>query len=162
MKKQKALFLFLALILPICIFIFLKLFGKNEFAVQPLYSDTYPDSGDCKISVKLPYSIPDSVSRQLPLNNDSLVLIVFGEMNVDAANQIKRIETEFGTDPMALFFVASSEKSESWRKCVFFLKAPLDLILVDRNGVIRGEYQSDDREDVDRLLTEVTIILKKY
>jgi hypothetical protein len=162
MKKQKALFLFLALILPICIFIFLKLFGKNEFAVQPLYSDTYPDSGDCKISVTLPYSIPDSVSRQLPLSKDSLVLIVFGEMNVDATNQLKRIETEFGDDPMALFFVSSPEKSVYWRKCVFFLKDPFDLVLVDRNGVIRGEYQSDDREDVDRLLTEVTIILKKY
>lgn len=162
MKKQKAIFLFLALIFPICIFIFLKLFGKNEFAVEPLYFDTYPDASDCNISVDLPYSIPDSVRRQLPLNADSLVLIAFGEMNIESTNQLKRVRDEFKDDPLALFYVTLSTKNTFWKKCIFFLKEPLDLVLVDSRGVIRGQYQSSDREEVDRLLTEVTIILKKY
>ncbi|MBA4056955.1 MAG: hypothetical protein C0490_19730, partial [Marivirga sp.] len=142
MKKQKVVFLFLALILPICIFIFLKLFGRNEFAVPPLYSDTYPDQGDCKDSIKLPYSIPDSIHSQLPLIQDSLVLIAFGEMSIGSNNQIKRIETEFGSDPLALFYATSSERYLFWKKCIFFLKDPLDLVLVDRSGVIRGQYES--------------------
>ena len=48
------------------------------------------------------------------------------------------------------------------KKCVFFLKDRYDLVLVDRAGLIRGEYISDDREEVDRLLMELAILFKKY
>lgn len=162
MKQQKAIFLFLALILPICIFLFLKLFGKNEFAVKPLYEDTYPDKGECVNAVTLPYAIPDSVLSQLPFEGDSLVLLVFGEKDAESGNQLKRIKETLSAEPLKVVQLVSSGKHRSWKNCIFFLKDPYNLVLVDRQGVIRGQYVAGDREEVDRLLTEVAIILKKY
>jgi hypothetical protein len=163
MKQKKTIFLFLALILPICIFLFLKFFGRNEFAVQPLYVDVYPEIQEgCIAITMLPYDIPDSIRMQLPLTKDSLVIVFFGEMNYDAANQVKRIREQFINDPVELLSLRPSGKVLFWKNCIFFLKEPFNLVLVDRRGAIRGQYASADREDVDRLLTEVTIILKKY
>lgn len=163
MKQKKTIFLFLALILPICIFLFLKFFGKNEFAVQPLYVDAYPEVQEgCMAITMLPYYIPDSIRSQLPFKKDSLVIVSFGEMNIESANQMKRIREEFIHDPVELLSLPSSDELRLWRNCIFFLKEPFDLVLVDRSGAIRGQYVSGDREEVDRLLMELTIILKKY
>jgi len=49
-----------------------------------------------------------------------------------------------------------------WKNCVLFLKGPADMVVVDRRGRLRGQYILADREEVDRLLTEVSIILKRY
>lgn len=163
MKQKKSVFLFLALILPICIFLFLKFFGKNEFAVQPLYVDVYPEVVEgCEAVSSLPYYIPDSIRIQLPLKKDSLVLVLFGEMNSESVNQMKRVKEEFIDDPIELLSVPTSDQARFWMNCIYFLKKPYDLVLVDRRGAIRGQYVSGDREQVDRLLTELTIILKKY
>ena len=56
----------------------------------------------------------------------------------------------------------ASDSTMHLKKCVFFLKDRYDLVLVDRAGLIRGEYISDDREEVDRLLMELAILFKKY
>jgi len=163
MKQRKSIFLFLALILPICIFLFLKFFGKNEFAVQPLYVDVYPEVQEgCAAANMLPYYIPDSIRVQLPLKKDSLVIVLFGTLNNESWNQMQRVKEEITHDPVKLLPVPSSDRALFWMTCIFFLKQPYDLVLVDRRGAIRGQYVSGDREQVDRLLTELTIILKKY
>jgi hypothetical protein len=59
-------------------------------------------------------------------------------------------------------FPVLGEKVMQRKKCVFLLKEPFDLVMVDRAGVIRGQYTSNDREEVDRLIMEITIILKRY
>jgi hypothetical protein len=46
--------------------------------------------------------------------------------------------------------------------CIFLLKAPYDVVMIDRKGLIRGQFVSDNREEIDRLMTEIDIILKKY
>jgi hypothetical protein len=48
-----------------------------------------------------------------------------------------------------------------WSRCYLFNTEQKPLLLVDQQGKIRGHY-FNTREDVDRLLTEATIILKKY
>jgi hypothetical protein len=163
MLIKKIIFLFLALVLPIGIFLFLKYFGKNEFAVQPLYSTEYPviEAG-CPAVKSIPYSIPDSVMIQLPFENADLLLLQFGSTGNESANQTTRIQKEFTNDPVKLFIPPDTQQTTVWRRCVFFLKEPFDLALVDRHGVIRGQYTSNDREDVDRLVTELSILLKKY
>jgi len=162
MVIKKAVFLFLALVFPICIFLFLKFFGKNEFNVQPLYTTEYPAiEAGCR-AVKIPYSVPDSVMIQLPFENADLLLLKFGSPGSESANQIRRIQEEFTNDPVKVFVGTDTQQTISWRRCVFFLKEPFDLVLVDRQGVIRGQYTSDDREEVDRLVTELSILLKKY
>ena len=79
MKSTKALFLFLALILPVCIFLFLKFFGRNDFEFNPLFSDAPPPGDANCLPVTTPYLVPDSVTSQLSIGNDSLVVIAFND-----------------------------------------------------------------------------------
>jgi len=159
MKFKKGILLFLALLFPVCIFVFLKFFGKNEFDVPPLYADVYPEGASaCNVTVTLPYHIPEEERANL-LSGDSLTLIHFGELTTIAEQQLKRVTNEHGKEIKLHFFPSSASRV---KKCVFFLKDEYDLVLVDHEGVIRGEYVLDDREEVDRLLTELSILLKKY
>lgn len=162
MQGKKILFLFLALLLPIFVFLFLKIFGKNEFAVPPLYQDTAPEKlADCP-PVKLPYKLPNNILQQSVHTGDSLGLIYFKEGTVarESHNQMARVESTFKQDPIS-FITPDSALLQS-KACVFFMKSPFDLVLIDYHGLIRGQYISNDREDVDRLITEIDIILKKY
>jgi hypothetical protein len=163
MKSTKALFLFLALILPVCIFLFLKFFGKNEFDVKPLFLESPPPADVNCPTVTVPYVVHDSVWSQVMVENDSLVVIAFnGEADRNSANQVNRIMEEVSGLPLSFLTLSGSERHLFWKSCVFFLKGPQDMVVVDRRGRIRGQYISTDREDADRLLTEVTIILKRY
>ena len=163
MNKHKAVFLFLALILPICIFLFLKIFGKNEFAVKPLFVDTLPQvHGDCPLPGKLPYHIPDSILAQLPFGADSLIVLYLGPATNESSNQLNRVEEDFRHFPVGVHAMEADERKLYWKACVFFLSDSLDVVLLDKKGTIRGQYEAKDREAVDRLLTELSIILKQY
>ena len=162
MKQKKIIFLFLALLFPACIFVFLKLFGKNEFAVPALYTDVYPDGVEsCSVEITLPYIIPDSVRSELSLENNSLTLIHVGDISGNSNQQLDRVKNKFGNE-VKLQNLSTSDKSLKLKRCVFFLKDPNDLVLIDPKGVIRGQYISNDREDIDRLLVELAILFKKY
>lgn len=162
MKPKKAVLLFLALLFPACIFVFLKFFGKNEFGVPALYTDVYPEGvSECGVSISLPYRIPDSVQATLQLPKDSLSLIHFGEMTDGSDKQLNRIRSEHGKE-IKFEFLQLSPSVLHMKKCIFFIKDPYDLVLVDGEGVIRGQYNASDRDEVDRLLTELTILLNKY
>lgn len=163
MKGKQFIFLLIALVLPGCVFVFLKIFGKNEFAVEPLYSSVGPEVPAGCSPVTVPYYVPDSIVKQLNFRQDSLVLVMLGDLTADGVTQLKRVEEEYNTDPIHQTVIGSSDpRMPSWKKCIFFMREPFDLVLVDRKGALRGQYSSNDREDVDRLLTEITIILKKY
>jgi len=161
--QKKTIFLFLALVFPILIFVFLKFFGKNEFAVKPLFTEVNSEIPEGCLPISFPYHVSDSVLHQLNLKEDSLVLVLFGEPNEDAKIQINRIMDEISLDGIQMVrYPSLGAKVSQWKKCVFLLKDPFDLVLVDKRGLIRGQYTSSDREEVDRLLMEITIILKKY
>lgn len=163
MQGRKNLYLFIALLLPICVFIFLKIFGKNEFAVAPLFVDVMPETQPGCSTIALPYHTPDSIIHRLDFRNDSLVLVSFGELTKEGVNQLKRVEEQTQTDRIHRLHISSSDnRYTTWKNCIFFLKEPFDLVLVDRKGVIRGHYTSNDLDEADRLITEITIILKKY
>jgi hypothetical protein len=162
MNLKKPIFLFLALLFPACVFVFLKFFGKNEFTVPPLYTDEYPDGmKECGVAITLPYHIPEHVKSSLLFSQDSLVLVHFGELSTDSEKQLERVSKEYGK-AIKLQLMQASDSVKQLKKCVFFLKDRYDLVLVDWTGLIRGEYISDDREDVDRLLMELAILFKKY
>ena len=161
--KLKSVILFLSLILPVLIFLFLRQFGKNEFAVEPLYATTLPDVGeDCSTTVVLPYHVPDTIRTQLGIQKNGLVVLVFGELEKDAQHELARLEGKFTKDEVTVLPIAVSGKEQFWKDCVFFMKKPTDIALVDYAGTIRGQYESREREEIDRLITEATIILKKY
>lgn len=162
-NKKKVLYLFLALLLPVFVFLFLKFFGKNEFAVRPLFQDATPEVQAGCHPIKIPYHISDSVLNRLHFDNDSLVLIWFGKLGQEEEIQVRRIYSEFKDDPVKqVFMTADDSNTDNVRTCVFLLKNPYDVVLIDRKGLIRGQFVSDNREEIDRLMTEMDIILKKY
>jgi hypothetical protein len=164
MPGKKILFLFLALLLPICVFLFLKIFGKNEFAVKPLFQDAIPNGFEKCPEVELPYKIEPETLHQIFATSDSLGLIYFKNENSvrESDNQMARIMKEFGKNEIKLTTVAPGSVLDQEKECTFFVKGPYDLVLLDKKGIIRGQYVSHDRDEIDRLITEVDIILKKY
>lgn len=158
-RSSKGIFLFLALLMPIAVFLFLKYFGKNEFAVEPLFTtgDSIPEETCHRITY--PYQVPDSVMWLYPVGNDSLLLLQLGAGDEESMKQMNRVKEQFSSFPVAIL---ASTPSDYRKRCVFLMKDAYDLLLIDRQNRIRGQYVSSDREEVDRLITEVTIILKKY
>jgi hypothetical protein len=164
MSGKKALFLFLAFMLPVCVFLFLKIFGKNEFAVQPMFQKELPKNISGCGDVHLPYKLGKKIVDEIFSKNDSLVLIYFRRENPvkESLNQMRRIEKLIRDYPMKTAAFEASSSLSNDKRCVFLVKDPYDLVLVDHHGLIRGQYVSYDLDEMDRLLTEVDIILKKY
>lgn len=157
MQGKKALFLFLALALPVSIFIFLKFFGKNEFEVAPLYQDTAPTVvADCGFTYNTGYTLPDTVIAQLiAFKQNELYLIHFSPISSRMKEEIRYGEVTF-VDGGTL------SQEDQFKKCVLVIPANEDIVVVDNQGRIRGYFDSSDREDIDRLFLELEIILKKY
>ncbi|HYG19437.1 MAG TPA: hypothetical protein VD816_10935, partial [Ohtaekwangia sp.] len=87
----------------------------------------------------------------------------FTKPDVAEDDPLTRITDNFAADPVHItYFNTKAPADSTIRSCIFFLKEPFDVVLVDRKGRIRGEYDADDRDEIDRLITEITIILKKY
>ncbi len=185
---KKVSFLFLALLLPIAIFIFLKSFGENEFAVPPLFREVVDGPVECKSFVyKSPYTIHDSVLSHVGwIKNDSIAVLVFDDAVLknqhEKSVQVNRIFTEFPPEKFHIVYLSEKydvEKTKpsgnkliifkavhelffTYRNCVFLLKPSDNVVMVDSKMRIRGQYDLTDLEDADRLIMEMKIILKKY
>ena len=158
MKSKKIIFLFLALLVPSLIFVFLKMFGTNEFDIEVLYEENMPAFTEaCNGSYTLPYHLPDSINREVNVRGDSAVFVHFGNPE---ALFITRVLSRYKDDPVAHRIFNRDEAV--LKKCIFILEEPFDVALVDRKGRIRGQYNSSDREEVDRLITEIAILIRKY
>ncbi len=160
---KKILYLFAALLLPVLVFIFLKFFGKNEFQVEPLFVHEPPQLQSGCLIPQLPYHVPDSVLDQFSFGQDSLLLILFAKQEGDAKRNLDHVGKDFESLASTLVVNDSLDShTDFMKKCIFFLSEPFNLVLVDHSGQIRGQYEAHDREDMDRLITELTIIQKKY
>jgi hypothetical protein len=158
MQGKKALFLFLALLLPVGIFIFLRLFGKNEFEVPAFYQDKSPMVAECNFTYTAPYVVPDSVMARLAAvgKNELYLIHLSGDLSSRIKQEITDKEVTFVDGKLF------ENNVEQFRKCILLVPAQEDLIVVDSLGKIRGYYSSLEREEVDRLLLETKILLKKY
>jgi hypothetical protein len=185
---KKLLFLFLALLLPILIYFFLKSFGRNEFEVPVLFADSVTAPVACNAySYKAPYLITDSVLQKISWNStDSLTIIVFDDQN--KANQherkisMTRIFDQFKTEPLKVIHIYNStphlevnlnnrldrmdveeEEFNRLRNCVFLLSSDSDAVIIDYKKRIRGQYNLTKRDDADRMIMqEMNILFKRY
>lgn len=189
-KSIKVLFLVIAFVFPISIFVFLKLFGKNEFDVPALFTTEAPPAHGCA-PVQLPYVVPDSIQQKLRLPADSLTVIFFETRTGEELNQRDRVKEQTASDPIQVLdadkafghypvtntpnasdsgaskenlhsVAMSGERIDALRRCVFFVRGDTNVVMLDKRGAIRGQYKAGDREEMDRLLTEVAILLRKY
>jgi hypothetical protein len=158
-RPIKFLLLFLALLLPGLIYVFLKSFGKNEFQVPALFQDEVPVVAGCESYPRVaPYHVPASTVARLGLRSNSLSLVAFEPNN--ALPALSRVKNEFGDEGFA--YVEPADSLRLSAACELILQPPANVVLVDGTGLIRGQYDVSDRDEVDRLILEMKILLKKY
>ena len=164
MKGRKILYLVVALIFPALIFLFLKFFGRNEFNVPPLYQQQVDlPASECPFSYQTPYAVPDSVMSQL-LKYDSALLIALsfpiGNGTAEGIPRLwRRVAGTFAATPVSFIQMDSLESLfpniELIRDCIFFVREPASVVLVDAQGRIRGHYDATSLDDMDRLVVEL-------
>jgi len=158
--------LFVALLLPAVIFVFLKMFGKNEFDVEVMFQNERPAAVTGCEEMTLPYSVGKDILKEVLADRNSLALIGFMKDSVTSSKgstELAQLRTELAKDPVSIVAIGSGdERYKDWYACRFLMRAPLDAVLVDKSGGIRGQYELSDRDEADRLRTEITILLKKY
>lgn len=163
---KKIIFLFLALLLPALIFVFLKIFGKNQFAVEPLFQTEAPSLPSYCDVAQAPYSIPLTKIEPFIRPGDSLSIVFFRADSSARSVQGKiyvQLADHYKNDPITLTILRTPDENfDVTFHCIFAMKEPKDIVLVDNHGLIRGQYESTDRDEIDRLKTEITIILKRY
>jgi hypothetical protein len=157
MKIKKSILLSLALLLPVSIFVFLKIFGQNQFDVPvPFANGVAEKPAGCSFDYGVPYYLPDSIFKVIsPMKAAAYVVNFSPEQKVVS----DRVSEEFGSADVK---IVSPTFSDQTKKCVLLLKKPYDVILIDQQKQIRGFYVANSREEIDRLLIEISIILKKY
>ncbi|WP_420582140.1 hypothetical protein [Reichenbachiella sp.] len=194
MNKTKSIILFLTLIFPVLIYLFLQGFGKNEFDI-PIYFEGGITSplGDCPV---LPASqfyqldkshledvLKESVidgqfavyelgntENELLRNNLYTFLEKYKERKDISLISIKKLEdTAISTSRYASWKRYNLPDSDLMRlgRCILQLdlnaqmKADSGLVLVDQNRRIRGYYDPYELKEIDRLNTELYILLSK-
>ena len=164
MKGKKMIFLILAFLLPIATFIFLKVFGHNEFRVPPLFQDGIIEApAACGYAYSTPYTVPDSIIAQLGIDKrDSLYVIYF---DPSVAPPMRRAAAEYADASVRLIGpsdIPANINKTTLQQCAFLMKPGASLVMLDHMRRIRGQYDGSSRDDVDRLLVEIDIILKNY
>jgi hypothetical protein len=158
--NKKGILLFIGLLLPVLVFLFLKFFGRNEFDVPLIFERPIVAPPGCNRSYSHPYILEDSIVNILG-RRSKLVLITFGN-----EQQLERAVTKIDTVDLRLVSVHDLKLSEEQigylRECVLLLGSEKDVALIDARKQLRGQYESDDREDLDRMVAEINILLKRY
>ena len=160
MFTKKSLFLFLALLLPVLVFIFLREYGENQFDVPYLYADGVPARpAGCEFDYGIPYTVPDSVWSMIATGRPKLVLVRYGGRH----STLDQVTAEIENAGVSVVDGDSvGGQPDKVKKCFLLLKEPANLVLIDEKRNIRGYYVSGGRDELDRLKTEVDIILKRY
>jgi len=220
MTKRTGMLLVL-LVLPVCVYFFLKIFGKNHFAL-PTY---FPQDIEERIvngktihdtifhqvpSFRLLSSSGDSVTEKITENNIYVADFFFTTcpgICPQMSNQLKRVQEAFIDNPEVLILShtvdpendtlpvlqAYAEKYKAIKGKWFFLTTNKNttydlaqkgyfisaledsnytdsdrfvhsdkLVLVDKQKHIRGYYNGTDEKEVDRLILEISVLLKEY
>ena len=173
---KKPILLFIALLLPVSIFLFLHYFGQNKFEIQ-VYYKTPPANipEDCEFDYEYPYKV---LNTRVELSGPTIIFFTSGlseNLLDDSKFQLARVVDEFETRTpkvvmlgMGKGFVAAgvnlvmdSAAYEIEKKCVF-LAGSNRLVLIDAEKQIRGYYESATLKEVDRLILELKILFNDY
>ncbi len=155
--KRKILFLSLALLLPVIVFLFLKTFGRNQFDIPVYHKDSVEFIAECERTFVAPYVIADSVASEIGWQGNEATLISFAEIPSEG---LMRLKEDF--EPSQLQIVSLNESEFARLRCVFLVSKKYNAVLMDSKKQIRGYYQLTTREEADRLLMEISILLKDY
>lgn len=162
---KKITYLFLALLVPGLIFVFLKFAGSNRFDIPVYPQEGTPLHSACAGEVRGPYQVPDSAWQVLNVSATAAMVVHFPTEGLNGAAVANAVKEEIGND---VSFIAMEEVTPDsaslarWKSCVFLLQSPRQAALVDSQRRIRGFYDLRNRDEVDRLRVELKILLEKY
>lgn len=147
---KKGVLLLLALALPALVFVFLKRFGRNEFAVPVFHAQAAEWTlSDCPAA-----TIP---VRYITSSTGPHVQIVTTRTLDAIALDLRRVEQNISP---ALYQVVPVVRDSV--RCALLLRENDTEVLIDTAGQIRGYYSLGSREETDRLILELKILLKQY
>lgn len=145
---KKAILLAVALAIPSLVFVFLKQFGRNEFEVpvfhEPVPQWTLPGCSEGRVDK---FSFPGR----------RVAVLTTREGQQAVALHLRRLQENFDGRE----YVIRAVPRDSIR-CRVLLRDSDHEVLVDTAGRVRGYYDLMSREETDRLILEMKIVLKKY
>ncbi|MFZ9981729.1 MAG: hypothetical protein ACO3FI_06850 [Cyclobacteriaceae bacterium] len=148
---KKWIILFLALALPVFIFLFLKEFGSNQFDLPFIHQNGKSWPSDCADPGGFPFRVKEGLFMTVP-GWHTLILLENPE-----AEAAQRIPVEIDTSTLKVLF-----KPEFADPCLLGVSRSAAAVLIDSIGVLRGIFEKLDRDETDRLIMETKILLKDY
>lgn len=172
-KVIKWSFLFLLIALPVSIYVFLQTFGENKFKIPVYYENGISDpSIGCSL-LKGQHFVPYIDASDEETNKEIVIFNVGGvneALKIQKSNNLlmlyDKLDDWENVEYQDITF--GSEELLNFARCGLNLKNIdlLDsiilndtLVLVDSERRIRGYYGVLDRVEVDRLITEVNILM---
>lgn len=158
----------MALLLPALVFVFLKYAGSNQFDIPIYYEEGVLDVAPrCPKLAAGPYVLPDSVWKASGGQRKVANVVIFsGNEDLNEAVIAETVLAELGAEEVS-FVPENSLNPDSlirtrWRECAFMINSPWQTVLYDNMGRIRGYYNLQSRDELDRLRVELKILLKQY
>ena len=186
-KLTKGLLLFSALLLPVLIFVFLKMFGSNKFDI-PVFNHTEISQNVNCADIQLPHVVKGIENSLNPITSTSIVNIYHVMPKGVNAEELKRLMVvkdrltdnevlihsivvmDSATDITGLrqtYQMGGIWKFHEMRKgelnnsinCQLMITGNESIVLVDNEGKIRGYYIGSEEEEIDRLILESKILI---
>lgn len=171
----KGFLLFIALVLPVAIYLFLQGFGNNIYELPKLYQTELPaDVSTTCSNIVLPHVLSFEkygINSELPKVLD---IRMNAESNSFLDNEFNRVNNYFLEKRYERVLIGNSSLvTPNYTKITvedlsLFVNCTLlhtdnnsFMVLVDKDGFIRSYYDKNDRADFDRLIVELEI-LKKF
>lgn len=95
-------------------------------------------------------------------NEPRLSLISLTDIQND--NHLQKISNKFNAREEMWQFIPVDNSFQYLKEEVFKIKGDMckKLVLVDKNGHIRGYYNAVEQEEIDRLITEINVLTHEY
>jgi protein SCO1/2 len=196
---KKTGILFIMLVLPVFVFLFLKVFGKNEYKNLPIYTpDNLANCGSAPLQLLLPDSsaltesaltgnisiialqgnpthalskpLCAALSRaQERFSEEASVKIISLVLQPDSLAQLRTEAQRYEARAGKWTWAMGNIENKDFVRCKLALQIKETslvpdkmLVLLDKEMRIRGYFDATNREEVDRLLSEIPLLLREY
>lgn len=159
-KLLKVSIITVVLLVPVLVFLFLKQFGSNEFNLPIYYNEGHP-LPECSRS-----DSSHKVSAEFIFTNDLHLPLLAGFEDVNANEFLFDLTNVLDKYPEVKIFSADASDLQTMN-CQLVLgedqliEQPIanKFVLIDDQRRIRGYFQLDELDDIDRLDMELDILL---
>ena len=169
--KVKYFILFLTILAPVLIYVFLESFGSNKYEIPVYYSEGVT-SEYCEIRTSEPYTLKVTQTTLFYAHsskNNFIGTILKEMVRIESKTKVRIVGLEDLNEAKISHTSGVEYKGMLPTELVDYLSCKLlvynesqniynYLVLVDNDGGIRGYYNSGDFADYDRLFAELDIL----